>query len=185
MTSPGRSPHRDERGTMSSASSDEHRALLSALNESRQHILAAVEGLDDDQLRRPVLPSGWTCLGLVNHLSLDVERFWFQAVIAGDQAAIDEVLGSSADAWRVSADETAKAVLETYRRNIELADAALTSRSLDMALSWWREDFFGSWRIDTVREVVLHVITETATHAGHLDAVRELVDGKLHLVLTD
>ncbi len=84
--------------------------------------------------------------------------FGFRPSIAGDQAAIAEVLGSSADAWRVSADETAKAVLETYRRNIELADAALTSRSLDMALSWWREDFFGSWRIDTVREVVLHVI---------------------------
>ena len=39
--------------------------------------------------------------------------------------------------------------------------------------------------LDNVREVVLHVITETAVHCGHLDAVRELIDDKQHLVLTE
>lgn len=169
---------------MPSAQSDEHQALLSALTAQRQHIFAAVEGLDADQLRRRVLPSGWTCLGLVHHLSVDVERLWFQAVIAGDQVAIDEVLGSSGNAWEVSADWRAGAVLETYRRDIEQADAILATRSVDAAPAWWPE-FFGSWRIDTIRGVVLHVITETATHAGHLDAARELIDGQLHLVLTE
>ena len=37
--------------------------------------------------------------------------------------------------------------------------------------------------MDNLREVVLHVITETATHAGHLDAVRELIDGRTWMVL--
>ncbi|WP_373314677.1 mycothiol transferase [Streptomyces longispororuber] len=45
-------------------------------------------------MRRPVLPSGWTCLGLVHHLALDDEKFWFRAVAAGEQAAIEEILGA-------------------------------------------------------------------------------------------
>ena len=43
----------------------------------------------------------------------------------------------------------------------------------------------GGWRLETVREVVLPVLTETAVHAGHLDAARELVDGRTWLVPTD
>jgi len=39
--------------------------------------------------------------------------------------------------------------------------------------------------LDSVREILLHVITETAAHSGHLDAARELIDGKQHLVLTE
>ena len=74
--------------------------LLSSLNNQREHVLGILDGLPDDALRRPVLPSGWTCLGMVQHL----------------------------------------------------------------------------------REVILHVITETACHAGHLDAVRELIDGRTWMV---
>jgi len=43
---------------------------------------------------------------------------------------------------------------------------------------------FGDWRIENVREIVLHVLTETACHTGHLDVVRALIDGRLRLVLT-
>jgi len=69
---------------MPSAAPRERQALLRTLTSQRENILGALEDLDTDALRRQVLPSRWTCLGLVNHLSLDVERFWFQAVIAGD-----------------------------------------------------------------------------------------------------
>jgi hypothetical protein len=75
-------------------------------------------------------------------------------------------------------------VLEGYRRNSERADAIIADASLDAAPAWW-PDFFGSWRLDSVREIVLHVITETAAHSGHVDAARELIDGKPHLVLTE
>jgi hypothetical protein len=51
--------------------------------------------------------------------------------------------------------------------------------------SWWPEELFGGSPPEDLREVVLHVLTETATHAGHLDAVRELIDGRTWLVLTD
>ena len=76
--------------------------LLRALKRQREHVLGAVDGVGTDDLRRHVLPSGWSCIGLVNHLSLDVERFWFQAVIDGDQIAIDEVLASSDNAWTLA-----------------------------------------------------------------------------------
>jgi uncharacterized damage-inducible protein DinB len=170
---------------MPSATSDEHQVLLRYLKGQREHIFEALEGLDVDDLRRQVLPSRWTCLGLVNHLSLDVERFWFQAVIAGEQAAVEDVLGSSGNAWDVGIEDSAEEVLQGYRRNIERADAIIAAGSLDAVPAWWPESLFGSWRLDSVREIVLHVITETAAHTGHLDAARELIDGRQHLVLTE
>jgi uncharacterized damage-inducible protein DinB len=173
-----------ESPAMPLATSDEQRVLSGALAEQRGHVFETIEGLDDRDLRRPVLPSGWTCLGLINHLSLDVERFWFQAVIAGEPGAVGEVLPPSGNAWEVSAAEPADAVLRRYRDNIARADAIIAAHALDQPPAWW-PDFFGSYRLHSVREVVLHVVTETATHAGHLDAARELIDGKLHLVLTE
>jgi uncharacterized damage-inducible protein DinB len=169
---------------MPSATSDEQQVLFAALSRQREHVLRAIDGLDAHDLGRQVLPSGWTCLGLINHLSLDVERFWFQAVIAGEQSAVEDVLTSEGNAWEVSTGEAAEAVLERYRGNIQRAEAIIATRPLEGAPSWW-PDFFGSWRFNSIREIVLHVVTETATHAGHLDAARELIDGQLHLVLTE
>jgi Protein of unknown function (DUF664) len=171
---------------MVSAEEDEPQALLRILRLTRAYARECLDGLGDDSLRRPVLPSGWTCLGLVNHLALDVERFWFQAVVAGDPDAIGAVLASSSDnAWIVAAQVPVSSVLDRYRQNCELADEIIASTSLDGPPAWWPEDLFGSWRIDTVRGIVLHVLRETATHAGQLDAVRELIDGRQHVVLTD
>lgn len=166
---------------MASDPSGEQLVVLGALNRQRQHVLATVEGLGAVDLRRQVLPSAWSCIGLVNHLSLEVERFWFQAVVAGDEIAIEDVLASG-NAWNVDDGEPVEAVIRGYRTNIERADGIIAGRSFDAEPAWW-PDFFGSWRLHSLREVVLHVVTETATHAGHLDAVRELIDGKLHLVL--
>ena len=136
---------------MPSATSNEQQTLLRYLNGQRERIFEALEGLEVDDLRRPVLPSSWTCVGLVNHLSLDVEHFWFQAVIAGDQAAVDVVLGSSDNAWDVGNEVSVEAVLEGYRRNIERADAIISSHSLDDAPAWWPPSLFGSWRLDCGR----------------------------------
>lgn len=156
--------------------------LLGVLNGKRAHVLTILEGLDEEALRRPVLPSGWTCLGLVHHLALDDEKFWFRAVAAGEEAAIEEILGSGGSAWQPAPEMTAEGVFALYRREAGLADAVLAGADLDKAAAWW-PDFFGGWRYGTLREVVLHVITETATHAGHLDAVRELIDGRQHLIV--
>ncbi len=159
----------------------ESQALVSSLAAQRDHVLGILEGLSEEDLRRPILPSQWTCAGLVHHLTIDVERFWFRAVVAGEQLPDDE----PDNAWQVPADLTGAAVLDAYRREIELADAVIAATPLDSPPAWWPEDLFGSWRFDDLREILLHVIAETATHAGHLDAARELIDGRQWIVLTE
>lgn len=160
-------------------------ALLSTLNAQRRHVLGILDGLSDADLRRPVLPSGWTCLGLVRHLALDVERFWFRQVMAG-QAEDADIPGDAeepgADAWDVGGDVPAQAVLDLYRREIELGDAVIAVTPIGTPPAWW-PDFFGSFRLADLRAVLLHVIAETACHAGHLDAARELIDGRMWLNL--
>jgi uncharacterized protein DUF664 len=160
---------------------EESQALLSSLGNQREHVLGILEGLSEEDLRRPMLPSRWSCAGLVHHLAIDVERFWFRAVVAGEK-----VPGGEPDnAWQVPADLTGGAVLDLYRREIELADGIIAATSLDSPPAWWPDDLFGSWRLSDVREIVLHVIAETACHAGHLDAARELIDGQQWVVLTE
>jgi Protein of unknown function (DUF664) len=51
------------------------------LDEQRHHVLGILEGLTEDQLRQPVLPSGWHCLGMVKHLALSDEHYWFRCVM--------------------------------------------------------------------------------------------------------
>jgi hypothetical protein len=164
---------------------DERSALLSSLNEQRDHVLGILEGLPEEDLRRPVLPSGWTCLGLVQHLALDVERFWFRAVVIGDRAVIDALEEDGGDAWQeVGPETTAEDIFGLYRQEIERANSIMMTASLNAAPAWW-PSFFGTFRLHTVREIMLHVITETACHAGHADVVRELVDGRRWMVLTE
>jgi uncharacterized damage-inducible protein DinB len=158
-------------------------ALLTLLDAQRRHVLGILDGLGEAELRRSVLPSGWTILGLVQHLTLDVERFWFSAVVAGDQQAIDG-LAKGDEAWRVSADVSRSEVFERYLEESARANHIIDSVPLDAEPLWWPTEQFGDWRIDSLREIILHVIVETACHAGQLDVVRELLDGKQWLVLT-
>ena len=159
---------------------DERAALLAALQDQRAHVLRAVTGLSDDALRRPVLPSGWSCLGLVQHLTLDVERFWFRAVVAGE--AVD--LCSGDEAWRVDASTAPATVLTAYREEARRADEVVRRTDLDAAPAWWPTEVFADLPVRDLRETILAVLVETACHAGHLDAVRELLDGHQDLVLT-
>jgi uncharacterized damage-inducible protein DinB len=163
----------------------EREALLRYLDAQREHALGILEGLDEEALRRPVLPSGWSCLGLVRHLALDVERFWFGAVVAGDRAIIDEFAAGPDNAWEIAADQSASAIFELYRRESARTNSIIAATPLDAAPAWWPGDLFGDFRLHTIREVVLHTLTETACHTGHLDAARELIDGRRWLVLTE
>ncbi len=162
--------------------SAERSLLLDRLTGQRQHVISQLEGLDDDQLRRPVLPSGWSCLALVRHLTLSDERYWFQVVVAG--APLDFWPEGDNGDWRVDADESAEAVVGAYRSAIERSDEIITARGLDDAPAkpedWWES---GGLYFPDLRTVLVHVLVETATHAGQLDAVRELLDGRQYLVI--
>jgi len=160
----------------------ERELLLERLQGRREHILQQLPGLSEADLRRPVLPSGWSCLGLVRHLTLSDERYWFETVVAGGGLAYWPE-GQNAD-WQVAAHESSDDVLTAYREAIAASDRIIASRSLDdppaRPEEWWSD---AGLRFPDLRAVIMHVIVETATHAGHLDAVRELIDGRQRLVL--
>jgi Protein of unknown function (DUF664) len=55
----------------------ETESLLHYLDRQRESALDIVDGLPDAALRHAVFPSGWTCLGMIHHLAVDDERYWF------------------------------------------------------------------------------------------------------------
>jgi hypothetical protein len=158
----------------------ETQALLECLEIQRSHVTGILEGLSEEDLRRPLLPSGWSSLGLVQHLAIDVERFWFREVIAGEKGTN---LEGSQSAWNVAEELPADQVLNLYRHEIDRSNAVTARVSLDDPPRTW-PDYFGEWRLPDVRAILLHVIGETACHAGHLDAARELIDGCTWMTLT-
>jgi hypothetical protein len=156
--------------------------LLERLTGQRRHVTSQLDGLSDDQLRRPVLPSGWSCLGLVRHLTISDERYWFEVVVAGEPLDFWPE-GENGD-WRVDPEESAEAVLSEYHAAIERSDAIVAARGLNDAPAqpedWWPA---AGLEFPDLRSVLVHVLVETATHAGHIDAVRELLDGRQYIVL--
>jgi hypothetical protein len=162
---------------------DEKATLLAYLNAQRNHVLGILDGLSEEDLQRTLLPSGWSPAGLVHHLALDDERFWFSAVVAGEQSVIDSVT-NGVNAWQVPRGTRAGEIFDLYRQEIERANAVIAATDLDTPPAWW-PDFFGSFRLDNLRDIMLHVIAETACHAGHADAVRELIDGRTWLIITE
>ena len=161
----------------------EAEVLLAALNAQRRHVLGIIDGLSDDDMRRSVLPTGWTPAGLVRHLALDVERFWFRGIVAGEAIELDRPDDA---VWNVRADESVDAILDLYRTEIAFANDVIAATSPSAAPAWWPEGHFPpGFVMRDLRQIVLHVIVETACHAGHLDAGRELIDGRTWLVLTE
>lgn len=108
----------------------------------------------------------------------------------GDCAAEPEALTwldspAAKGTWQVPETESAADLLRLYRDESSRSDAVAALLSADEAPKYWPPELFGDWRLDSVREVLLHVLVETATHAGHLNAARELIDGKQWIVLDD
>ncbi len=97
-----------------SAETNDKGMLVAYLDAQRRHVLGILEGLSDQEMHRAMLPSGWTPAGLLNHLALDDERFWFQAVVAGEQSVIESI-GKDGDAWQVLADVPAAGIVDLYR----------------------------------------------------------------------
>ncbi|MBO1753674.1 DUF664 domain-containing protein [Allobranchiibius sp. CTAmp26] len=164
---PAHDPHRD--------------LLLDYLRAQRRHVLGIVDGLTEEQLRRTVLPSGWSCAGMLAHLASDIEDFWFTAVVAGE----GQDYQNAPDVWDVPVDVPALRMVDRYRAAITRSDAVIARTPAHTPPGWWPGDLFGDWRMHDLGEVILHVIAETACHAGHLDAQREIIDGRQWMVLTD
>ncbi|MEV6760519.1 DinB family protein [Streptomyces sp. NPDC051105] len=144
--------------------------LHASLNRHRDAVLWKLEGLDDEQLRRPMTPSGTNLLGLVKHLA-SVEYGWFVSSFGGEIEPLwfdpytDEDLS-------VGPGETTQQIIDFYGRARAASDAMITVRPLDTLgrPDWWDQTVSLRW-------VLVHMIEETARHAGHIDIMRELVDG--------
>ena len=158
----------------------EHAALSAFLTAQRQSVLAIIDGLREDELRQAVVPSGWTPLGMIEHLA-HAERYWFQHVVSGRVGEVPwPAFEADDEAGPFAGIHATDAVLAFYRHQCALSDAVLAATPLaaeprgaptpDMA------DLAGD-----VRTVVLHMIEETARHADHLDIARELIDGRTGL----
>ncbi len=156
-------------------------ALRRQLASQRAHVLAAVADLDDDAMARVVAPLGWSISQLLQHLTVDDEMFWISGVLGGDARAA-EAVAAGTDGWKAAPLAGTEAT-QRYRAECALSDGVLDRIDLDAPPAWWPEAIFGGWRLASGGEVLLHLIAETATHAGHLDVVREEIDGTQHLVV--
>ena len=126
-------------------------------------------GLAEDDARRALVPSRTTLLGLVKHLAA-VEREWFGMVLGGRSAA---ELGIPADdGWGVGPDDTVPAVLADYRRACAESRAVAAGLELDATAP---HPQFGAV---SLRWVYVHLVEESARHAGHADILREQTDGR-------
>jgi len=159
----------------------EKRALLDFLDAQRAIVLAIVAGLPEDTLRTPVLPSGWTPLGLVKHLGF-AERHWFQRVATGSVSELSwaELPGEEEGRQPFTTGLPAEVVLGFYRDQCERANAFVAATPLsEPPRGRHRGDPAGE--ICDLRRIILHMIEETARHAGHLDIARELADNRTGL----
>jgi len=160
----------------------EDQALLAFLAAQRDAVLAIVAGLDEAAWHRSVVPSGWTPAGLIEHLG-GAEWHWFQGVVAGrvpEPAPADEDRPPYDPTAAFVADEPAAEIIRFYRDQCASSDAVLTVTPLS-APPRGRHGGPGQDEPPDVRWVVLHMIEETARHAGHLDIARELLDGQTGL----
>ncbi len=147
----------------------EKESLYVALDRHRDVVLWKLDGLDEEQARRPMTPTGTSLLGLVKHLA-SVEYGWFCETFGRPADTRFDADDPEAD-MRATPDETIADIVAYYRRARAAADEVIAELGLeDTGTSWTGETV-------TMRWVLIHMVEETARHAGHLDILRELVDG--------
>ena len=155
---------------------DERDGLLSYLAQQRSMLRLTAYGLTDEQARATPSASALSVGGLIKHCG-SVERTWMQTVQQLPRNADPQVYVAS---FRMDADETLADVLSEYDAAAASTDEVLagipelgTPVPVPKDSPWLPKDI-DAW---SVRWVILHLIEETARHAGHADIVRESVDG--------
>jgi len=169
---------------MIDSADQEKQALRHFLDYQRAAVRSIVEGLDETAWHRPVVPSGWTPAGLVQHLG-DAERHWFQQVATGTDIDLpwDEGRPNYDPDAPFTCDRPAAEVLGYYRQQCDRADEVLARTPLSAAPRGHHGDPDTDQQPADLRWIVLHMIEETACHSGHLDIARELIDGQTDLGL--
>ena len=149
--------------------------MLAYLDYFRSVVLDKLDGLDDADLRTSRLPSGWTPLELLQHLVF-VERRWLVWGFLGRPMA-DPWGDRRDDRWHIAAGVGLPDLVAA------LSEQAAVTREIvethDLAEVGQPSERWSGAPPATLERVLLHLLQEYARHVGHLDIVRELVDGRV------
>ncbi|WP_037683955.1 DinB family protein [Streptomyces griseus] len=158
------------------AQGDERGALLSFLDEQRGGIRRAVLGLTDEQASSRPSASELSLAGLVKHVA-ETEQGWV-ARAKGEEPAVHRDQSNWPECFALIEGETVASQLEYWEKVAAETEAfARSVPSLDDTFPLPKAPWFPEESV-SVRWVLLHLIRETARHAGHADIIRESLDGK-------
>ena len=154
---------------------EEKETLHRYLQASREAMLWKLEGLRERDLRWPHTPTGTNLLGLVKHLA-GVEFGYFGETFGRPSPVslpwMADDAEENADMW-ATPEESAAEIVALYRQAWAASDETIAALELDSPghVPWWR-----SGKV-TLHHILVHVVAETARHAGHADIIREQIDG--------
>ena len=156
--------------------------LLESLARHRFFLRFPARDLTDEQARQCTTASELTIGGLIKHVTF-VERGWARFMVEGPaglpSAEDPEALAAHADSFRLRADETLAGALAAYDEVAAATDELVrTLPDLDVSHPLPPAPWFAPGARWSARRVLLHVIAETAQHAGHADIIRETIDGQ-------
>jgi hypothetical protein len=147
--------------------------LTGFLDWYRAVVERKVADLSLDDATRIMTPTGMSPLGIVKHLG-DVERRWFCLRFAGEDVAILRSDDDPDADFRIEPGDTVASVVDFYRNAVADSRRITAQASLD-DVSASESPNYGHV---SLRWILIHMIEETARHAGHLDLMREQIDGK-------
>lgn len=148
---------------------------LRYLDYFRAVLVAKLEGLPADELRSSRLPSGWTPLELLKHVTF-VEARWLEWGFEGRD--VGDPWGDGRDGrWHVAAEESLEYLVGGLESQAARSRAVIEAHALD-EVGQPGERWDGASPA-TLERVLLHLLQEYARHVGHLDVVRELIDGRV------
>ncbi len=155
---------------------DERDALLTYLAQQRLVLRLAAHGLTDEQARVANSVSPLTVGGLIKHVA-SVERYWIDLVVQRPPDVPEDDYEAN---FRMEPGETLASILGMYDAVARETESVIEKIPdlgqpvpVPKGVPWFPDDL-DAW---SVRWVLLHIITETARHAGHADIVRESIDG--------
>lgn len=154
---------------------DERIQLVGWLDMQRAIVQWKCEGLSEEDAHRSVIPTSplMTVAGLVSHLRW-VEHTWFEVLFLGRPAEGPQFVDEPEDLdMRVDGVPLAQ-LLDEYERQCAVSNEIVAAHSLDDVGK--HPDFKSA--AASLRWMLIHMVEETGRHAGHLDVVRELVDGE-------
>ena len=156
--------------------------LLETLAAHRSFLIHTVQGLTDDQARQRTTDSELTLGGMIKHVA-DTEEKWAQFIVEGPAAMAAPSDPAGYEAWangfRLLPDETLENVLSRYAEVAARTDELVrTLPDLDASHPLPEAPWLQPGARRSARRVFLHIVAETAQHAGHADIIRESLDGQ-------